>query len=102
MARTAIIRQSGGYRQLHFMEDYGLWAQLISIGARLHNLPEPLTYFRTLTAQIQRRTGVGILKPKWQMQQNLISYGITSKPQAIFNLIVRTFYRTIPRPTLKK
>ena len=102
MARTAIIRQSGGYRQLHFMEDYGLWAQLISIGARLHNLPEPLTYFRTLTAQIQRRTGVGILKPKWQMQQNLISYEITSKPQAIFNLIVRTFYRTIPRPTLKK
>ena len=25
MARTAIIRQSGGYRQLHFMEDYNLW-----------------------------------------------------------------------------
>jgi len=102
MARTAIIRQAGGYRQLHFMEDYDLWARLISIGARLHNLPEPLTYFRTSTAQIQRRTGVEMLKPEWQMQRNLISYGIISKPQAIFNLIVRTFYRTIPRPILKK
>ena len=102
MARTAIIRQAGGYRQLHFMEDYDLWARLISIGARLHNLPEPLTYFRTSTAQIQRRTGVGMLKPEWQMQRNLISYGIISKPQAIFNLIVRTFYRTIPGPILKK
>ena len=101
MARTAIIRQSGGYRQLHFMEDYNLWALLISIGARLHNLTEPLTYFRTSTTQIQRRTVVGMFKPKWQIQRNLISYGIISKLQAIFNLVVRTFYLTIPRPILK-
>ena len=100
-ARTAIIQQSGGYRQLHFMEDYDLWALLISIGARLHNLTEQLTYFRTSTTQIQRRTVVGMFKPKWQIQRNLISYGIISKPQAIFNLVVRTFYLTIPRPILK-
>lgn len=101
MARTAIIRQSGGYRQLHFMEDYNLWALLISIGARLHNLTEPLTYFRTSTTQIQRRTVVGMFKPKWQMKRNHISYGIISKLQAILNLIVHTFYLTIPRPILK-
>ena len=101
MARTAIIRQSGGYRQLHFMEDYNLWALLISIGARLHNLTEPLTYFRTSTTQIQRRTMVGMFKPKWQMKRNLISYRKISKLQAIFNLIVHTFYLTIPRPILK-
>ena len=101
MARTAIIQQSGGYRQLHFMEDYDLWALLISIGARLHNLTEQLTYFRTSTTQIQRRTVVGMFKPKWQMKRNHISYGIISKPQAIFNLIVHTYYLTIHIPILK-
>jgi len=56
LMRVADVREVGGYRPMHNMEDYDLWARLIAGGKKLHNLPEPLTYFRVDDAQMKRRT----------------------------------------------
>lgn len=96
MLRREAVERAGGYRAVHHMEDYDLYARLLSTGARFHNLPEPLTHFRTSPEQFQRRTGRGMFAAECQMQRNLVSYGLVSRPRALFNLVIRTAYRLLP------
>ncbi|AGF71384.1 glycosyltransferase [Corynebacterium halotolerans] len=96
MMRTAAVVEAGGYRDVHHMEDYDLWARLLAGGARFHNLSEPLTYFRVSPEQFARRTGKGMFAAERQMQRNLVSYGLISRPRAVVNLVVRTAYRLLP------
>lgn len=100
MLRREAVEKVGGYRAVHHMEDYDLWARLLSSGARFHNLPEPLTYFRVSPAQFRRRTGRGMFAAERQMQRNLVSYGLISRPRALVNLVVRTAYRLLPTSLL--
>jgi glycosyltransferase involved in cell wall biosynthesis len=96
MMRVAAVEKAGGYRDVHHMEDYDLYARLLSTGAHFHNLPEPLTHFRTSPAQFERRTGRGMFAAERQMQRNLVSYGLISRPRSWFNLVARTAYRLLP------
>lgn len=101
MARTEALDSSGGYRSVHHMEDYDLWARMLAAGHRFHNLPEPLTYFRTSASQFERRTQ-GMWRAERQMQRNLVSYGLISRPRAVFNLVARTAYRLLPTGLLTR
>ena len=96
MVRREAVERAGGYRDVHHMEDYDLYARLLSTGARFHNLPEPLTYFRTSPAQFERRTGRGMFAAERQMQRNLVAYGLVSRPRSWVNLVIRTAYRLLP------
>ncbi len=102
MARTAALRSVGGYQTVHLMEDYDLWARLLVAGYRFHNLPEPLTYFRTSPAQLGRRTGKEMFRAEWHMQRNLVSYGLISWPRAAVNLLMRNTYRLLPQRLIKR
>ncbi|AGS33838.1 glycosyl transferase family protein [Corynebacterium maris DSM 45190] len=101
MLRTERADRVGGYRDVPHMEDYDLYARLLADGARFHNLPEPLTYFRTSTSQFERRTK-GMFAAERQMQRNLVSYGLISRPRAVFNLVARTAYRLLPTGLLTR
>lgn len=101
MLRRTAVESAGGYRAVHHMEDYDLYARLLSTGAHFHNLPEPLTFFRTSPAQFQRRTGRGMFAAERQMQRNLVSYGLVSRPRSWVNLAVRTAYRLLPTGLLR-
>lgn len=102
MLRTATIKEVGGYEGVHFMEDYDLWARLIAAGKKLHNLPEPLTYFRVSPAQFARRTGKGMFAAEREMQSRLVTYGLVGPWRARFNLAVRTAYRLLPTAVLTR
>ncbi|WP_257160438.1 glycosyltransferase [Corynebacterium cystitidis] len=102
MMRTADVRAVGGYRHLPFIEDYDLWARLLADGKKLHNMAEPLTYFRVSDAQLARRTDKKMLRSEIQLQKNLASYGLVSRPRAAANLVVRTTYRMLPTAVLRK
>lgn len=102
MARTDALTSVGGYRDVHHMEDYDLFARLIAHGHKLVNLPEPLTYFRVSDAQFARRTGREMFAAEKTMQRNLVSYGLISRPRAVFNLAARTTYRLLPTRLLRK
>ena len=99
MARTAALKAVGGYRDVHYMEDYDLWARLITAGYRLHSMAEPLTFFRTSAAQVQRRRKK-MFAAECQMQRNLVAYGLISRPRAMANVIIRSAYRAIPTSLL--
>ncbi|MDY5786066.1 glycosyltransferase [Corynebacterium sp.] len=100
MLRTADVLAVGGYAGVHFMEDYDLWARLIAAGKKLHNLPEPLTYFRVSPAQFERRTGRDMFAAERQMQANLVSYGLVGPARARVNFAVRSAYRLLPKAVL--
>lgn len=104
---AAIIRKDalnavGGYRHVHLMEDYDLWARLIAEGYTLHNLPQPLTWFRTSDAMFRRRSGHEMFAAERQMQANLVRYGLVSRPRALFNLTARSTFRLLPKPLLRR
>lgn len=102
MLRTEDVKRVEGYRDVHFMEDYDLYARLIASGARFTNLPEPLTYFRTSDEQFGRRTGREMFAAEAHMQRNLHSYGLISRPRAVLNFVVRSAYRLLPTGLLRR
>ncbi|KAB3522667.1 glycosyltransferase [Corynebacterium sp. zg254] len=102
MMRREALEEVGGYQPVHLMEDYDLWARMIAAGKTLHNLPEPLTYFRASEAMFDRRTGKDMFAAERVMQANLRRYGLISRPRAILNLLARSLYRALPRTTLTR
>ena len=102
MLRTRAVKDVGGYRDVHFMEDYDLYARLIAGGWQVRNLPEALTDFQVTDAQFARRTGREMFAAEAKMQRNLIAYGLISRPRAVFNLAARSAYRVLPTGLLKR
>ena len=102
MLRTRAAKQVGGYRDVHFMEDYDLYARLIAGGWQVRNLPEALTDFQVTDAQFSRRTGREMFAAEAQMQRNLVAYGLVSRPRAAFNLAARSAYRALPTGLLRR
>lgn len=102
LMRTADVREVGGYRPMHNMEDYDLWARLIASGKKLHNLPEPLTYFRVGDDQLKRRTTRETRAAERELQRALISYGLVSRPRAAANYAVRNLYRALPLNVMRR
>lgn len=102
LMRTRDVRDVGGYRPVHNMEDYDLWARLVAGGKKLHNLPEPLTYFRVSDDQMRRRTTPETRRAERAMQRSLVEYGLISRPRAAVNLIARNIYRSLPLGAMKQ
>lgn len=102
MLRTRAVKEVGGYKDVHFMEDYDLYARLIAGGWQVRNLPEALTDFQVTDAQFARRTGREMLAAEAKMQRNLVAYGLISRPRAAFNLAARTAYRALPTGLLRR
>lgn len=102
LMRTAAVRSVGGYQPMHNMEDYDLWARLIAAGEQLHNLPQPLTYFRVNDAQMKRRTTGETKQAERELQRKLVQYGLISRPRAAVNVAVRNLYRALPLSTMKR
>lgn len=102
LMRTADVREVGGYRPMHNMEDYDLWARLVAGGKKLHNLPEPLTYFRVNDAQMKRRTTPETRRAERAMQRALVSYGLISRPRAVVNYAARNLYRALPLGAMRR
>ena len=102
MLRTDALRAVGGYRHVHFMEDYDLWARLIRSGYRFHNDPRPLTWFRTSEAMFGRRSGKEMWRAEIQMQRNLVQCGLIGYPHAILNFSIRSMFRLLPQSLMKR
>lgn len=102
LMRVAEVRAAGGYQPMHNMEDYDLWARLIAGGHKLHNLPEPLTFFRVDDAQMKRRTTPETRRAEREMQRALVNYGLVSRPRAVLNYFARNFYRALPLRAMRR
>lgn len=101
VVRTAAAR-AVGYRDIHHMEDYSLFARLLGAGYRAANLDEPLVRFRVDDAQFGRRTDAAMFRAECLMQKTLVDASLISPPRALINLAVRTTYRLLPLTVLRR
>jgi glycosyltransferase involved in cell wall biosynthesis len=94
--RKAAVLRAGGYRPVGLMEDYWLFARMLTAGAKVANLPEPLVKYRVGAGAYARRGGVGQLRAELQLQRLLRGLGFTTSGQFFRNVCVRGGYRLLP------
>lgn len=97
MFDRAVVERLGGYRDVHLMEDYDLFARIVASGARAANLPEALVSYRA-DGMFDRRRGWAVARAEWRMQRTLRELGFVSAPRMVGNTIVRSIVRLLPSP----
>jgi glycosyltransferase involved in cell wall biosynthesis len=94
--RRSAVLAAGGYGDLPLMEDYALFARMLSNGVRAVNVAEPLVYYRVGASAFKRRGGTGLLRSELRLQREFRRYGFTTLAQYLRNVAVRGGYRLIP------
>jgi glycosyltransferase involved in cell wall biosynthesis len=96
--RKASVVAAGNYESFLGFEDYHLWARMITLGYRLHNMNEILVYVRLGNGMQGRRGGFGYLKREVEFQAYLRRMGLLDAAGAIKNLLMRGPLRLAPDP----
>lgn len=94
--KTEFVRRCGGYPDIYLKEDYALWANMISSGARAMNLPDILVLATTGQEMYKRRGGLRYAIAEIALQRHLISTRLKSVPAAFFQGLIRAFVFLLP------
>lgn len=94
--RASTVERVGGYQPLPSLEDYWLFARIVSSGARVGNVAEPLVAYRVGAGAYARRGGASLARSEWELQRRLRSIGFTTRSQFTRNVLVRVGYRIVP------
>lgn len=100
--RKLAVAAVGGYRPLELMEDYWLFARMISAGAKIVNLPEPLVLYRITSGSYARRGGLKLFVSEVSLQMKFLGDGFVTPTQWCRNLVVRGGYRLVPEIVRRK
>jgi glycosyltransferase involved in cell wall biosynthesis len=94
--RVAMVRSCGGYPSLYLREDYGLWAKMISSGARAYNFQQSLVCATAGTDMYKRRGGVRYALAEFDLQLWLYRCGIVNFVEAVLNGLSRGVVFLLP------
>lgn len=99
--KKSIVEKAGCYSEnFGKLEDYKLWVDMFSIGARAVNIPEVLVHVRVGNGFIERRSNKREIQDWDMLQQYLLKGGIVNRGEALMNkLYIRVFIYT---PSLVK
>ncbi len=94
--RKSIVEKAGCYSEnFGKLEDYKLWVDMFSIGARAVNIPEVLVHVRVGNGFIERRSNKREIQDWDMLQQYLLKGGIVNRGEALMNkLYIRVFIYT--------
>ncbi len=109
MFRRSAVLAAGNYRHFPYLEDYDLWARMLSGGSLLANIPEILVDARTGKALYRRRGGweyfkryavhrknqrrLGLLNPGEYVISLILSFGMTMQPAFLRKLAYQKLLR---------
>jgi hypothetical protein len=96
--RKSAVLAAGGSQDLALMEDYLLFARMVSAGARPGNVAEPLVCYRVGDGAYARRGGRELLRSELALQRRFRELGITTRAEYLRNVAVRGGYRLVPEP----
>ena len=97
---TACIKRSslekcGGYQSLLLLEDYLLWLNMITSGAKLSNINESLVYVRVGNGFDNKRGSKERIEGWWKLQEIMLRAGMINRFQAWMNMIyIYAFVKT--------
>ncbi len=96
MFRKTKVLQSGGYQTARGFEDYHLWARMLMMGCRLHNLSEVLVLARCGAGMQSRRGGLRYAYQDVRFQLYLRKIGYITGLQCLRNILLRAPIRLLP------
>lgn len=104
---TAFFRRElalavGGYPTMRFMQDYDLFARMLVAGAVMGNTDEVLVCFRSDGSMFRRRRGSQFRELEWELQRNLVQYGLIGPVARARNLVMRNTFRALPLPMMSR
>ena len=94
--RLSAVVDAGGYPNIHFKEDYALWAIMISKGCCVANIDDVLVHVSGGRKMYERRGGIKYIKSEFELRKLLIKLGINSWSQAILIGVTRSFVFLLP------
>jgi glycosyltransferase involved in cell wall biosynthesis len=89
--RRDFVKKVGYYPNIFLREDYGLWALMLSQGAKACNIPDVLVHATTGVNMYKRRGGLSYVAGEIKMQKFLVKL----KLQTILNAFFIGFCRSI-------
>jgi glycosyltransferase involved in cell wall biosynthesis len=94
--RKAAVVLAGNYESCQGFEDYHLWARMLTLGYRLHNMKDILVYTRCGNGMQSRRGGFAYLKREIKFQLFLRKMGLLDGAGCLLNILVRDPIRLAP------
>ncbi|MEH7414345.1 glycosyltransferase [Neobacillus drentensis] len=101
MFKKKSVIDVGSYKHLFYLEDYYLWVRLLSNGAILKNVGEPLVYVRTGEDLYSRRSNPKYITSWFNLQKFMYSRRMIGKTDYFINMVNIISFILIP-PRLKK
>ena len=96
--RRSKIINLGGYPELRFFEDYGLWARAIKFNFKVKNINKSLVNVTVNNNFYKRRGGFLYLRYIYNFQKYMLKIGVINKKIFILNLMIRFFVATLFNP----
>ncbi len=94
--RKASVVCAGNYESCPGFEDYHLWARMLTLGYRLHNMQETLVYVRCGNGMQGRRGGLAYLRGEIEFQSFLRRMGLLDTAGTLKNILTRGPIRLMP------
>lgn len=101
MFRKEAVEDVGGYADMRSMQDYELWARMLSEGYVLANIPEILVTTDAGDDIYGRRGGIDYARTEIDLQRRFLEIGHVTPAQAAYNLAIRVPVRFLPNSVRK-
>lgn len=89
---------AGGYEGFVGIEDYYLWARMLTAGQAIDNLDRIVVRLRAGQALRRRRGGWQYARQETALFRSFVSMGFMNRPQAAAGLALRVPLRVVPGP----
>lgn len=94
--KTKFVKECGGYPDISLKEDYALWANMFSRGARVKNLNMFLVNANTGSQMYNRRSGITHIISEIKLQKYLLKKRITNIFYSFFIGFIRILFYVTP------
>lgn len=101
LLRREAVLACGNYQDLHYYEDYYLWARMILGGCTFRNIPEYLVYVRLGKDQARRHGGLKYFKSGRFLKKYMLENGLISRAEYSKSLAVSVVYHLLLPPGLR-
>lgn len=102
MYKKSAVKQAGGYKKMMWLEDYYLWARMISSGSKFYNIQESLVNMRAGYGQLERRSGFKYAKSELTLQNRFKAMEYINNFEYFRNVIIRFIARILPKSIIKQ
>lgn len=96
MFKRQAVLAAGSYQSFYLLEDYWLWARMLSTGAVFCNIDQSLVLVRGGSTMAARRGGWKYTKSEIKLQRNFYRLQLIDLPTMCFNIAIRFTVRMVP------